>query len=102
LSPELSSACWQADARFTVPRCSDAQYVPALLELCRGERVHLLIPTIATELPALSTQREAFAQIGVRVVISAPEVVELARDKLATARRFAAAGIAAPSTLSLA
>ncbi|MET0659705.1 MAG: ATP-grasp domain-containing protein [Steroidobacteraceae bacterium] len=102
LSPELSSACRQADASFAVPRCTDAQYVPALIEICRREKVGLLIPTIDTELPVLSMHRETFAALGVHVVISSPDVVELARDKLATCRLFASHGISTPSTASLA
>jgi carbamoyl-phosphate synthase large subunit len=51
LCPQLSSACRQADASFAVPRCTDPQYVPALMEICRREGVRLLVPTIDTEPP---------------------------------------------------
>jgi len=70
------------------------------LEICRKEQVKLLVPTIDTELPVLSAHRADFAAVGTRVVVSAPEVVGLARDKLATARMLAAAGIMTPRTLA--
>lgn len=102
LRPELSPACQQADAAFAVPRCTSEDYVLALLEICQREQVALLVPTIDTELAVLSRQADAFAQIGTRVVISSPLVVDLARDKLATAALLAAIGIPTPQTLSLA
>lgn len=100
--PEASPACLQADARVAVPHCSDAGYAPRLLELCRKHEVALLVPTIDPELRVLSAQREAFAAIGTRVVVSAPEIVALCQHKRRSAERLAAAGIATPRTLALA
>lgn len=102
LRPELSPACQQADAAFAVPRCTSDDYIRALLEICQRESVGLLVPTIDTELAVLSRQAESFTGIGTRVVISSPLVVDLARDKLATASLLAAVGVPTPQTLSLA
>ncbi len=101
LNPELSAACQEADAAFALPRCTAPDFVPSLLELCRSEQVGLLIPTIDTELAVLSQHRSDFAAGGTRVVVSAPDVVALATDKLATAHRLRVAGIPTPRTLSL-
>lgn len=101
MKPELSPACQEADAAFTVPRCTAPEFVPALLALCRSERVDLVIPTIDTELAVLSRHRVDFAAVGTKVVVSAPEVVALANDKLATAHRLSAAGIPSARSLSL-
>jgi carbamoyl-phosphate synthase large subunit len=102
VEPELSPACHQADARFKVPRCTSAEYVPALMELCRRENVHLLVPTIDTELTALSLERETLLAAGVHALISSSRVVALANDKLVTAERFAAHGVPTPATVTLA
>lgn len=102
LHPELSPACHQADAKFTVPRCTTPEYVPALKEICAREAVQLLVPTIDTELAALSTNRDGFAACGTRVLVSSADVVALAGDKLATSLRFAANRIPTPRTLALA
>jgi len=100
LRPEFSAACQVADASYEVPRCSDAHFVPALLDICRREEAALVIPTIDTELPILSRATEAFAAVGTRVVVSAEPVVNVARDKAATARLLAVAGVMAPKTLT--
>jgi carbamoyl-phosphate synthase large subunit len=96
--PELSPACAAADAAFAVPRCSDARFISALLAICRSESVDLLVPTIDPELEVLSRHTSDFAAIGTAVVISSPEVVQLAGDMLATARLLAAHDIPAPRT----
>src|SRR5262245_36723674 len=70
LNPELSSACHLADERIQVPPCTEAGYVPRLLEICRKEKVKLLTPTIDTELEPLAMAAEQFEAIGTRVHIS--------------------------------
>jgi carbamoyl-phosphate synthase large subunit len=99
--PELSAACQAADASFRVPRCTAAEFIPTLLDLCQRERVSLLVPTIDTELLTLARNREAFAALGTRVAVSSPAVVEMARDKLCTAGCFARAGVDVPRTARL-
>ncbi|QYM77509.1 ATP-grasp domain-containing protein [Horticoccus luteus] len=102
LRPELSAACGAADDRFMVPRCLAPDYVPTLLDLCRTERVALLVPTIDTELSVLAEHVAEFAAIGTRVAVSSPAVVAVARDKLQTATTFGAAGVTVPRTALLA
>lgn len=100
--PELSAACQVADGRFAVPRCTAPDYIPALLEICRRERVGLLVPTIDTELLVLAQHQQEFAAVGTRVVVSAPRFVALARDKGETMRFLSQAGVNVPQTRSLA
>ena len=101
LAPGMSAACQAADVCFPVPRCTDAGFIPALLELCRREGVDLLVPTIDTELSALAENREPFAAIGTRVAVSSFEVVAIARDKAKTAEAFSAARVMVPRTAQL-
>lgn len=98
LRPELSPACHAADARYPVPIILEPEYVDRVHELCRRENVALLVPLQDAELPLMAAQRERFAATGTRVVISAPGVISTARDKLATARTLAAAGVPTPRT----
>lgn len=101
LVPELSAACLVADASFAVPRCTDADYIPALLDYCDYERIDLLVPTIDTELDALSRARDLFAQVGTVVHVSAPETIDIVRDKERTIEVLRAAGVPVPRTARL-
>jgi carbamoyl-phosphate synthase large subunit len=80
----LSAAFHSADAGFSVPRCTRPEFIPAMLELCRQQDIRLIIPTIDTELLAYAQARESFERAGVTVAVSSPEVIHLARDKIAT------------------
>jgi carbamoyl-phosphate synthase large subunit len=80
----LSAAGCAADAHEIVPRCSDAAFVPALLEVCRRHAVRLVIPGIDPELPTFAAAREHFAHSGTSALISSPETIDVGRDKRRT------------------
>jgi carbamoyl-phosphate synthase large subunit len=102
VAPQLSAACQWASASFAVPRCTAPDYVEKILAICRAEGVKILVPTIDTELPILSTAHERFRQAGVHLVISQPAAVQIARDKQLTAEVLAQAGVPSPRTARLA
>jgi carbamoyl-phosphate synthase large subunit len=79
-----SSARHSADAGFEVPACSDPAFVPRLVELCAEQRVDLVVPTIDPELPVLAAASSELAAVGTTVAVSAPAVVAIAADKVAT------------------
>ncbi len=91
--PELSAACQVAEKHFAVPRCDNARFVPRMQEICAGEHVDLVIPTIDPELAPLAAARAAFAAAGTRLVVSGVETVAIARDKLRTAAVLSQHGI---------
>lgn len=97
-APEFSSACQVADVAVQVPIVQDDAFIPAMLAIAERERVHLIIPTIDTELSKLADARDSFADLGARVVVSAPDVVALAGDKYRTATFLQQADIPAPHT----
>lgn len=102
LNPALSSACRVADRAHAAPPVADPGYVEFLLDLCRRSAIDLVVPTIDPELAPLSAARERFAEAGAVVAVSAPAVVEIARDKLKTAEFLAAHGVPTPRTADLA
>src|SRR5207245_11442338 len=61
----------------------------------------LVVPTIDTELFALAQQCQQFADRGARIVISRPDVVRMARDKLETMHWLATQGISTPVTIPM-
>lgn len=102
LDPDMSAACRLADGRFAMPRADSADFIPTLLKRCAEHRIDLVVPTIDTELQALSEAIDLFAAIGTRVAVSAPDFVAMARDKAATAGALAQAGLPTPRTAMLA
>jgi carbamoyl-phosphate synthase large subunit len=80
----LSAAFHASDGAFLVPPCSSQSFVPSLLDICRSQRIRLIVPTIDTELPVLAAHRADFEAIGTAVAISSPGVVATCRDKILT------------------
>lgn len=101
LKPEWSAACLEADQALAVPPAGSDAFIPFMLRICERERIGLVVPTIDTELLAFSHAREAFLAIGTSVAISDPALVEMARDKFATATFLAAAGVPTPTTATV-
>ena len=74
----------------------DPGYIQNLLDICREDHIDLLIPTIDTDLLELSENRDRFTETGTRVLISAPEMIRICRDKNRTSQFFIDCGLRAP------
>lgn len=79
-----SSALHDADEGFVVPRVTDPDFVPQLLDLCERHAVDVIVPTTDREWPVWSEANHRFAAIGTTVAVSAPEVLAIASDKQRT------------------
>ena len=94
---ESAPALYFCDRMVIVPRIKHIDYIPALLAVCEKEGIDALIPTIDTDLLLLSQNRESFAGIGTRVIISDPDKIALCRDKRLTADYFHSVGLQSPA-----
>lgn len=88
------------DAFYLIPRCREAGYIEALLEICESERIDALIPLYEAEFAVLNGAREQFAERGVHLLLSESRVIDICQDKLKTAAFFEKYGIPAPRTYS--
>jgi carbamoyl-phosphate synthase large subunit len=93
-----AAALQESDLGFAVPPVADPQYVDALIAICQRHRVGLLIPLSDLELPFLAGERDRFADIGTRAVISSPRVIDLCWDKWASFDFLRRCHLAAPAT----
>ena len=93
-----SAACHEADEAFSVPPCTDNRYIDRLIELCKEHSCDFVVPTIDTELQNLSEHIDLFTESGTQLIISSPEVISLARNKLSLAHFFQENSIPVPKT----
>src|SRR3989338_5522657 len=77
---------------YVIPFASDEHYIDALLKICKKEKCQFLFPGLDTELLKLSENQNLFHSIGTRVVISSPEVIQIADNKLETYRLLKSLG----------
>ena len=79
-----SSALHLGDRRYRVPPCSSPDFVPSLVEICQANSIHLVIPTIDTELAAYAEHRSEFRAVETAVAVSGPETIAICADKRRT------------------
>lgn len=101
LSPQLAPACQVADGAFAVPRVTNAEYCDRIIDICLANGVGLVVPTIDTELMVLSERLADFADRGINLIISSPELVRDCRDKRRTAAALEELGIRSPKIYDL-
>ena len=88
---------------FIVPRVVDTpqEYVNALLNICKRERIDIVIPLIDPELVILARVKKEFLDIGTTILLSSYSSVKIAADKYKTYNFYKEAGLLAPKTLNL-
>ncbi len=95
-----SAAFHAAHKGFVVPRVTDSTYLPALKKLCAQQSIRLVVPLIDTELSVLAEAKKEFETIGTTLLVSAPEVIALTRDKKLTYDHFVSNNIPTPALLN--
>lgn len=88
MKPELSSACRISDRFFPVPRVTDPSYSERLIEICKNNKIKLIVPTIDTELIVMAENNNYFLNNGIIPVISKPDMILICRDKRKTHQYF--------------
>ena len=76
--PTILQMC---DAAYPVPRGNDPAYVDVLIDICKKEKVDVLLPIMSVELNALAENRDRFADVGTIVSVSDPAALAVANDK---------------------
>jgi carbamoyl-phosphate synthase large subunit len=98
----LGTGLYAVPASYVIPYAKSPSYIPALLDICKKERISLLFPGLDAELKPLSLNREAFKEIGTTVVVSEPNVIDISDDKMLTYETLTPVGIHVPFTGELA
>lgn len=77
---------WLGDVAHTIPLARDPRFIPELERLCRAEQIELLFVGTDVELGLFAANKARFAELGTKVVVASPRVVEIADDKWLTAQ----------------
>ena len=93
---ELAVGRFLCDAFATVPRGSDPEFGPAVIDLCSRERVDVVLPQSSHDLGGLAASKTALAERGVTVLVSDPETIRVANDKAECYRLLDEIGVPAP------
>lgn len=97
----LGAGLYAVPSAYRIPFAKHPDFIATLLDICAREKVAMLFPGLDAELPVLAANVDKFSAIGTRVVVSSPEVVEIADNKLRTFDTLRNAGISIPDTIDL-
>jgi carbamoyl-phosphate synthase large subunit len=86
------------DHRVIVPEITHADYLDHILQLCRTNKIEVVIPLIDPELEILSAFQSEFERHDILLLISPPQTIEIASDKYLTWQFAQQRGIAVPQT----
>ena len=96
---QLSAPALQvADVKLQVPAVYDPEYVNLTLNICKEQKIDALLSLNDLELPILAENKTRFEELGVKVIVSSPEVIDIAFDKYKTAQWVESLGLVAPKT----
>ena len=70
------------DMYYRVPRADDPAYLDSILDVCKKEKVDVLIPIMSAELELLSKNKKLFDEIGTKLSISEYGQLCIANNKL--------------------
>lgn len=81
-SDAYTTAMKVADKSYITPLIYSKEYIPFLLDICKKENIKMLISLFDIDLPILAKHKEEFKKLGVIMVISDLEIVDICNDKL--------------------
>lgn len=96
---QLSAPALQAaDVKVQVPAVYADNYIDITLDICKEHNVDILISLNDLELPILADNKERFEAMGIKLIVSSPEVIDICFDKYKTAQWVESIGLNAPKT----
>lgn len=87
-----------ADIKVQVPGVYAENYIDRTIDICRKHDIVALISLNDLELPILAVNRFRFDEIGVKVIVSSEEVIDICFDKYRTAQYVESLGLKSPKT----
>jgi carbamoyl-phosphate synthase large subunit len=90
----LAPALQIADKAYIVPRLTESNYLPTLLEICRREEVNIIFPLIDPDVPVLARYREQIEATGARLAVVSAQAAGICGDKWLTKKFFQDLGLA--------
>lgn len=95
---KLAPAMSDADISLIVPSIYSEDYIPELLSIVKEYDINAIISLNDLELPILAHHKQAFADLGAKVIVSDSSVIDICFDKIKTRDFLASIGLKTPLT----
>lgn len=84
----LAPALKLVDRWYIVPRTRQADFIPAIADICRGEAIDVVFPLIDPDIPVLAGKRRTIEATGAGLGVVSEESALVTSDKWLTTRFF--------------
>lgn len=82
---ELAPALKFVDKSYIVPRIKSSNFIDSIIDICKKEKISLIVPTLDTELLVYAKNKERIEkEAGAKVMVSNEETIEIIRNKIKT------------------
>lgn len=97
---KLAPAMSDADISLIVPSIYSGDYIPELLRIVKQYHITAIISLNDLELPILAHHKQAFSDLGAKVIVSDTSVIDICFDKIKTRDFLASIGLNTPQTFT--
>lgn len=88
------------DKFYEVPKYYENNYITSILDICKKENIKLLIPLYEKEFNLLCNYKNDFENLGVKLLLSDSNIVDICNNKFNTYNFFTKHKILTPNTYS--
>ncbi|MGL4656092.1 MAG: ATP-grasp domain-containing protein [Sarcina sp.] len=94
---ETAPANYFSDKYYLVSRVTSNTYIDEIIDICKKEKIKLIVPTIDTELLILAKNKQKIEnETEAKVLISDEEYIKICRNKITTSEFFEKNNIGTP------
>ena len=83
-SDDKSIAFKYADEKVISPLIYDKKYIPFLIDYCKKNAIDIVISLFDIDLLVLARHKKEFEEVGTKVIVSEPQIIEVCNDKWKT------------------
>lgn len=91
-----SSGFAMVDRWYVGEKAESEEFIPSILQICKREKVNVVIPLVTNELLKFATSTSEFENIGTKVLVSGPEGLRTANNKYLLMKTCREHGIPTP------
>lgn len=93
---EMSAGLWMTKRKYLFPKAEDHAFMPAIMQVCKHEKVNVILPLHTRDIVKLSEFTDKFREIGLNMCLSKTETYLITEDKISCSNILKKAGIDVP------
>jgi carbamoyl-phosphate synthase large subunit len=78
----LSAGLYMTKRKYIFPKSSEDAFLPALMQVCKHEKINVIIPTYSKDIMVLAGFVESFRDLGLNMCLSKPETYLITENKV--------------------